>query len=44
MTYFQFPVRARTLGGLGLLGVLCALPAQAQLARKPSFYEPDAQQ
>ena len=43
MTYFQFPVRARTLGGLGLLGVLCALPAQAQLARKPSFYEPDAQ-
>ena len=43
MTYFQFPVRARTLGGLGLLGVLCALPAQAQLARKPSYYEPDAQ-
>jgi hypothetical protein len=43
MTYFQFPVRACTLGGLGLLGVLCALPAQAQLARKPSYYEPDAQ-
>jgi hypothetical protein len=43
MTSIQFPVRARTLGGLGLLCVLCALPAQAQLARKPSYYEADAQ-
>ena len=45
MRYFQFPVRARTLGGLCWLAVLCALPpaqAQAQLARKPSFYEPEA--
>lgn len=44
MTHFQFTVRVRTLGGLCWLAVLCGLPpAQAQLARKPSFYEPDAQ-
>lgn len=45
MTYFQFFIRRRThaLAGLSVLGLLCALPVQGQLARKPSYYDADAQ-